>query len=206
MTITNGYATLAECKLYMATRGLAGSVGTDASDDSVIEDLIEAASRYADSHTGRRFYADASDGTYYYQAQDIYTVELPDYKSITSVSVDFSNTRTYTALTVDTDFDLLPDNYTAEGIPINGLKLSPLSSYWFPTQRKAIKIVGKRGWPSVPDDIKEAVLETVVSVYSARSGQSNSGRISITAAGVVIRPDDVPEFAMAIFKSYRLMT
>src|SRR5574343_470041 len=180
MAITNGYATLAEYKAYIATRGLAGAVGTDASDDAVIEDLIEAASRQADTLSGRRFYADSSDTAYNY-------------------------TGSYTALTAS-DLEALPDNYTAEGKPIRGLAILPTSSAWFPTYRRGVKITGKRGFPAVPDDIKEAVLETVVNVYSARSGNTSAGRMTVTAAGVVIRPDDIPEFAMTIFKSYRILT
>lgn|SRR5574343_836938 len=205
MAITNGYATLAEYKAYIATRGLAGAVGTDASDDAVIEDLIEAASRQADTLSGRRFYADSSDTAYYYTADDEYEMELPDFKSITTVAVDYNNTRSYTALTAS-DWEALPDNYTAEGKPIRGLAILPTSSAWFPTYRRGVKITGKRGFPAVPDDIKEAVLETVVNVYSARSGNTSAGRMTVTAAGVVIRPDDIPEFAMTIFKSYRILT
>ena len=205
MTITNGYATLAEYKSYIAMRGLAGSVGTDTADDAVIEDLIEAVSRYADRMTGRRFYADANDTAYYYTTDDALELCLPDFKSITTVAVDYSNVRSYTALTAS-DWEALPINYSAEGLPIRGIAIIPTSAAYFPTWRNAVKVTGKRGFPAVPDNIKEAVLETAVAIYGQRSGQSNSGRISITAAGIVIRPDDVPEFAMAIFKSYRFIT
>lgn len=205
MAITNGYATLAEYKAYMAMRGLAGSVGTDASDDAVIEDLIEAVSRYADVTTGRRFYIDTNDTIYYYDAKQNYEIRLPDFGSITTVAVDYANTRTYTNLAAS-DWEALPVNYSAEGNPITGLAILPTSAAYFPTSRSGVKITGKRGYPSVPNDIREATLETVANIYSARSGQSNSGRISITASGVVLRPEDVPDFAMAIFKSYRILT
>lgn len=206
MSITNGYATLAEYKAYIAVRSLAGSVGTDTSDDSVIEALIEGASRYIDLQTGRRFWADTNDADYYYQSLDGECVKLPDFKSITTVSVDFANTRSYTALTAS-DFDVLPDNYSAEAKPIRELHISPLSSYgYFPTCRKGIKVTGKRGWPAIPDDINTACLGIVQNVYSMRSGQSSGGNITVTAAGVVIRPQEVPAMAQKTIQGYRPMT
>jgi hypothetical protein len=204
--ITNGYATLAQFKAHISMRGLAGSVGTDTSDDAVIELMIESASRYIDRETGERFYPDTNDTVYYYQAENSRSVRLPSFASITTVAVDFNNSRTYTELVVSTDYDLVPDNYTAEGIPINGLELSPLSSYYFPTQRKGIKVTGKRGWSAAPTDIKDACLEIVQNIYSSRSGQSTAGRINVTASGIVIRPDDVPDYAQRIIQHYRDLT
>lgn len=202
MTITNGYATLNDFKAWVAVRGLAGSVGTDASDDTTIELLIEAASRYIDKQTARRFYPDASNGTYYYEAKDAYCVDLPDFASIATVSVDYGNTRSYTDFAAS-DFDALPDNYTAEGLPITGLAISPVSTQYFPTQRRGVKVLGKRGWLAAPTDIKEATLSIAQSLYSTRSGQASAGKITVTGAGVVIRPEDVPPFAQAIIMSYR---
>jgi hypothetical protein len=203
VAIVSGYATLNEYKAWIAVRGLSGNVGTDTSDDSSTEILIESASRYLDRETGRRFYPDASDGTYYFQAQDAFNLDLPDFASITSVSVDYGNTRSYTALTLATDCDLLPDNYAAEGTPINAMAIAPTSSAYFPTQRKGVKIVGKRGWLAAPTDIKEACLSIAQSLNGARSGQSSMGKMTVTAAGVVIRPEDVPAFAQKIIAHYR---
>ena len=205
MAISNGYASLAEYKAYIAMRGLSGSVGTDTSDDSVIEDFIEAVSRYVDRQTGRRFYVDGSDTVYYYQAESSVLVILPDFASITTVSADFNNTRTYTDYAA-TAWEALPDNYSDESLPINGLALSPVSTSYFPTHRRGIKITGKRGWAAVPDDIKEATLSIAQNLYSARSGQSTEGRVRVTASGVVIQPNDIPEFAQRIIQSYRYLS
>jgi hypothetical protein len=183
-------------------RGLAGSVGTDTSDDAVIEALVEAASRYMDRETGRRFYPDSSDADYYYTAKDDQCVDLPDFASITTVSVDYSGQRSYTALAA-TDFDTLPDNATAEGRPINGLALTPTSTAYFPDFRKGVKITGKRGYSAVPADVKDATLAICQSLYGSRSGQTSAGKVTVTAAGVVIRPEDVPPFAQSVILHYR---
>ena len=205
MAITNGYCSLAEYKAYISMRGLSGAVGTDASDDAVIEDMVENVSRYIARQTGRRFYVDGSDTDYFYKVDDSYEIPLPDFASITTVSVDYNNTRSYTAL-VSGDYDKLPDNYVAEGLPINGLAITPTSSAYFPTWRRGVKVTGKRGWSAVPADIKDACLAIVENIYSARSGQTSAGRVSITASGVVIKPQDVPDFAQMTIKNYRIMT
>ena len=50
----NTYATLTDYKSFVTARGQTAS--TDATDDAVIKDLIEQASRYLDGETGRQFY------------------------------------------------------------------------------------------------------------------------------------------------------
>lgn len=205
MSISNGYATLAEYKSWIALRGLSGDTTTDTSDDSVIEIIIESVSRYIDRETGRRFYPDTSNTDYYYQAAEAYQMDLPDFASIATVSVDYNNTRTYTALTAS-DWEALPDNYSAEGLPIRGLAILPTSSAYFPIQRRGVKINGKRGWLVAPTDIKDAALAITHNLYSQRAGQPASGRVSVTAGGVVIRPEDVPPYAAQTIKHYRMMT
>lgn len=56
------------------------------------------------------------------------------------------------------------------------------------------------------DEIKEAVLEISNSVYGARSGQVSGGKVTVTAAGVVVRPEDVPPAAQATFDQLRKLT
>lgn len=202
-TVVKSYATLSDYKAWITARG--GDVSTDYGDDDVIQMLLESTSAYIDRQTGRRFYSDVDDGTYYYQANDLgMKVRLPDFASITSVSVDFINNRSYTILTISTDYDLLPDNYSSENLPINGIEISPLNTYgYFPTQRRGVKIVGKKGWPVIPKDIQETTLSIAQNLYGSRTGQTSGGKVTVTAAGVVIRPEDVPGFAQKIIEHYR---
>ena len=206
MTITNGYATLADYKAWISVRGLAGSTGTDASDDVVIEVLIEGASRYIDRETGRKFYADSADVTRYYMSEDGgLSVKIDDLSAApTSVSLDTANVRTYTAIAA-TDYDLLPDNALVDGDPYRRLYVTPNGNYFFPTWRKGVKIIGKFGFPSVPADIKEACLSITQQTYSMRSGQSSGGNITVTAAGVVVRPQEVPAMAQKTIIHFRDM-
>lgn len=202
MTVTNGYCSLAEYKAWITMRG--GTISTDAADDAVIEAMIEAASRYIDRETGQRFYLPATDETRYYTTDDPLHAKIDPFGSITSVSVDYDLTRTYTAL-VATDYDTLPDNAAADNLPFTGLEIAIglSSTAYFPTTRKGIKIVGKVGWPATPKDITDATLMMVQSIYGSRSGQTSAGKVTVTAAGVVIRPEDVPALAQKIIQHYR---
>lgn len=205
MAITNGYATLAEYKNWIAVRGLSGDVALDVQDDSVIEILIEAASRYIDRETGKRFFKDTSDQTRYYTTDDAYCVRVdPLAEAPTSVSVDYTEgLRSYTVLSSSTDYDLLPDNAALEGMPYTEIAINTAYSSYFPKSRRGIKVVGKFGYPAVPKDVKDATLMIAQNINSARSGQSSNGRITVTAGGVVIRPEEVPALAQKVIEHYR---
>jgi hypothetical protein len=204
MTISNGYASLAEFKAWITVRG--GTISTDAADDAVMEDVVEQASRYIDEQTGRRFWKPGSDETRYYTPEDSTELEIDDLSTTpTSISVDYSGaeTRAYTAL-ASTDYDLLPENADTLSRPWTAVEIRSTSGDYFPTQRMGVKIVGKFGWPSVPDNIKNDCLSIAHNVWMGRQGQTGGGRMTITAAGIVIRPEDVPPMAQQDILTYRL--
>lgn len=207
MAITNGYATLDEFKDWIAMRGLSGTVTTDASDDALLEIEIEAASRYIDRETGKRFFKDSSDATRYYTADNQSLLKIdPLAAAPTSVSVDYTEgLRSYTDLT-STQYDLMPLNATLEGQPYTYIEINPAYGGYFPLTNKGVKVVGLFGYPSVPLDVRNATLAIVQNLNSARSGQSSAGRVTVTAAGVVIRPEDVPPYAMRVIEHYRMYT
>ena len=53
------------------------------------------------------------------------------------------------------------------------------------------------------EDLKLAVLETAMRAYKRRFGQSSGGTETITGAGVVITPADIPAFAREFIKTHR---
>ena len=202
MTVTNSYATLAEFKIYSTVRG--ATTGADANDDTAMEDILELASRYIDGQTGRRFYANSVDETRYFIASKDSYCETDDMSAApTTVSVDYDNDRTYSALDSG-DYELDPINALLDGRPYTAMYIHPTSAEYFPQDtRNGVKIVGKFGFPSVPDDIKELTLAMAQNIYAGRSGQTNNGNISVTASGIVIRPQDVPDWGQLIIRKYR---
>ena len=198
------YASLDEFTAYASVRGT--SATTDAGDDLVIEDIIETASRYIDNITGRRFWtttATTDDETRYYTPEDKGLLFIDDLVSITSIAGDNSQLRTWPDTLATTDYELQPYNAAYKGWPYTWIETSPLTTAYFPTCRKGIKIVGKFGFPTVPTDIKEACLGIAFNIYQSRIGQSTTGQIRVTGAGVVIRPQDVPIWAVENLSKYK---
>lgn len=199
MAIVFGYATLAEVK---ASKRIAS---TNAGDDEFIEQLVEAASRYIDNVTGRRFYTTTADETRTFTA-DGGVVYPGDLLSITTLKTDDDGDRTYEVTWATTDYDLLPENAALDGRPYVSIEPSPQGRYGFPTQRKGVQIAGKFGFcatASRPDDINLACLMIVTTAYQNRFGNGSEGVATITGAGVVITPKDIPAGAVEIINRYR---
>jgi len=286
MSTVNSYLPLTDFKNWLATRGLAGAVGTDTSDDAVIEDLLEGASRYLDAETGCMFFPRVE--TRYHDVPDSETYDPrllymdDDLLEITTLT-NGDNT-----IVPSTEYDLWPKNTT----PHLGIRLKDTSTYQWVSDttgnyKFVISVLGwwgnrkqyaQRGWLSggtlgaaitdattlaftmitghslvagqiikidseiyniasistntiTPikrgdngstaathadgatvyiwqpnEDVKTAILQIVGNVYANRSGQASSGRISVTASGVVIRPEDVPPMAQKIIERYRRIT
>ena len=51
-----------------------------------------------------------------------------------------------------------------------------------------------------------AVYEMVKQAYNRRSGENQEGTARLTAAGVVITPNDVPAFAQSVIRKYARKT
>src|SRR5215211_5481930 len=107
MTITNGYITLAEIKEVERLNI------QNTTYDTALEGLIEGISRAIDYHCSRFFWKDTNDTTAYFTPRDSNSILIGDYVSITTLSVDNAN-RSYTAWTVDTDYELWPYNALPE--------------------------------------------------------------------------------------------
>lgn len=197
MPIVNGYTTLPALKAYKSI------LSVNATDDGVIEALAEAASRYIDRFTGRRFYTTQNDETRTYQAANGARVYPDDIISVTTLKTDEDGDRTYEITWAATDYDLLPDNAALNGEPYTYIQVAPLGRYSFPLQRRGVQVVGKFGYSSTtPDDIELACQMIVVSLYQNRFGGQTEGAATITGAGVVITPKDIPAGAVEIIKKF----
>ena len=142
MSITNGYTTLAQLKAKLLPEGV-----TFTTNDSMVENIIEAVSRWIDAYCGRIFYVTGSE-TRVYTPITSHLVVTDDIATITSVKLD-TGSRAYGTTMASTDYDTLPYNTTATVMPIMGLTLSPNSAYsFYPNISKSVQIVGTFGVPS----------------------------------------------------------
>jgi hypothetical protein len=151
MAITKGYCTLAEVKAAMRL--------TDSVDDTLIENSIEGASRRIDGYCSRFFYQTTNTVTFY--ATNSYRLQIPDLVSVTTLKTDSSGTGSYlTTWTANTDYIFEPLDAALQTRPYRAIaavggKTFPL--YLAPAP-PTVQIAGTWGWPSIPDDIREACV------------------------------------------------
>ncbi len=139
-------------------------ISNDEEDDSILENAVEAASRWIDHWTGRRFYA-ASE-TRYYTAEYADTLFVDDLLSVTTLKTDDDGDRTYENTWATADYDLMPFNATLESQPepFTWLEITPEGDFSFATIAKGVEIVGSFGYASTtPPAIVKACL-----LYAAR--------------------------------------
>lgn len=178
MAITNGYATAAELKTRLGI--------SDATDDSPIEAVIEAASRAIDAHCRRRFYA--ANETRYYTAEDHDIVFVDDVLSVSALATDSGN-RTYATTWATTDYDLEPHNATLNGQPYTMICTTPQGSYHFTAHKKGVKVTGSFGYSATtPDLVNEACLIQAARLFKRKdapfgiAGVGDLGEIRLTSA------------------------
>lgn len=146
MAISNGYATLSELKAFLGISA--------ATDDARLESAIESASRAIDTECSRQFYA--TTATLYFQTDDPLRLDLnADLLSATTISIDTTGRRDYTALSVS-DYELDP-----EAAPYRTVWIAPGVSAAFPLGRRGVRITGSWGYcatGSYPQAINKACL------------------------------------------------
>lgn len=200
MTITNGYTTLAAIQARLNPLG----ISTNATDDTVIEDMVEAASRLIDSLTRRTFYA-RTETHYYNTPDDPYELAIDDDDLLTASTITNGDGDTISA----SEYKLYPLNTT----PKYCIRLLPSAGVTWDTSsagdaEAAITIAGTWGYSSTtPEDVRNACEEIVVRVYKARYGQAQAeGNVTLTASGIVITPEDLTDFAKRTIDAYKRYT
>ena len=195
MAITNGYATLAEFKTWPDI------TSTDATDDGMIEDLIESASRFIDNQTGRTFYARTE--TRYYDVPSGRELQLDD--DLLAITTLTNGDDTTLAAT---EYHLIPKNVT----PYYAIRLKSTSAYMWQSDSSGgreyvISVAGTWGWTATcPAEIKTACLQIATDYYNKTIGSPGASTAQVTAMGVVLTPAGVPATAMQLINRYKKRT
>lgn len=202
MAITNGYATLTQIKNYLSI--------SDSTDNDLLEDLIESASRSIDRIANRRFYADTNASARLYRAYSDVFVYTDDISTTTGlvVKVDEDGNGTYSkTLTLNTDFIMDPLTASALGRPFTQLTMVSNTESWpiFPGLmqnglRPGVQVTAKWGWPSVPDDITVATLTLTADLYKRKDAPG--GVLGLGDLGV-IRMSPVGRDVAQIVRAYK---
>jgi len=196
VTITNGYITLAALKNYLKI--------DDSVEDTLLEQIIESASRSIDKIANRRFYLDASASARTYRPVGDIRVITDDIGSTTGlvVKTDPDDTGSYqTTLALNVDYIVEPTNALAKGRPFNYLTIVGSNGFSLPVNyRPQVEITARWGWPTVPDDIEQATYILSADLYKRKD--SIGGVLGLSELGA-IRMSPLGRDIAAMVRAYR---
>ena len=202
MAIVNGYATLTQIKAYMSI--------SDNTDNDLLEDLVESASRSIDRIANRRFYLDSTASARLYRAYSNIFVYVDDIGTTSNlvVAVDENGNGTYSkTLTLNTDYILDPLTSQSLNRPFTQLTMVSNTESWpiFPGitsngLRPGVQVTARWGWPSVPDDINMACLILTADLYKRKDAPG--GILGLGDLGVV-RMSPIGRDVTAMVRAYK---
>ena len=181
MAIIDGYATLSDVKAALRI--------TDNVDDSLLEISIEAASREIDGWCERVF--TSSTATRIYRPTDVFSVEVDDLQSITTLKTDSDGSGVFDVTWESTDYQLNPLNGLAGGISTPYTQVRAIGQYLFPiyeprnvnSNEASVQINGVWGWASVPTAVKQACI--ILSMRQFKRYDSPTGVMGFGDLGVM---------------------
>ena len=184
MSITNGYATLAEVKASLRI--------TDAIDDSLLETAIESASRMIDGFTARTF-SNAGTAVRNFAATDEINLIIDDAITVLEVASTDEIGSTYT-IWKPTDFQLEPINSRSDGLYMPFTSIRAVNDYLWPVvdQQALVRITAVYGFPAVPIAIKQATVIQSSRLYKRLDsplGVAGFGDMGAIRVGRYLDPD-----------------
>jgi len=157
MTITNGYATLADVKAAFRIQ--------DTVDDTLLELSIESASREIDGWCERVFY-NAGTATRVYVPTDSFLVETEDLISVTTLKTSSTGDTFDTTWSAPGDYQLEPLNGISGGLTVPRNRIRAIGSYVFPlwdprninAHEATVQVIGVFGFEAIPTAVKQACI------------------------------------------------
>jgi hypothetical protein len=154
MALSDAYATASE---YRA----AFDMTSDSQDSEILSDL-KAVSRYIDGKMGRFFNKDSEDKTrVYYCPADSTKLWIDDLSAApTSITIDQDTDGTCETTLSSSDYELYPVNapLDPEQRPYMCICLTSWGDEPYFSQGERVEVVGKFGWPAVPEAVKRATI------------------------------------------------
>lgn len=189
---TNGYTSVAKIHSLLRIET------ADGLDDGVIDDFITQASRIIDGETRRTFYARTE--THYYNKPHGASLMIYDDDLLTVTTLTNGNGVVITS----GQYKLFPLNVNPKWeIKLLGSSGITWESSTADDDEAAITLVGTWGFSATaPADIEAACQDIVVGAYHKRFGENTTGIATVTAAGVVLTPKDIPDSAWKTIKRY----
>ena len=183
---------------------------SDNTDNDLLENLVESASRSIDRIANRRFYLDATASARLYRAYSNIFVYVDDIGTTSSlvVAVDENGNGTYSkTLTLNTDYILDPLTSPSLNRPYTQLTMVSNTETWpiFPGLtsnglRPGVQVTARWGWPSVPDDLNMACLILTADLYKRKDAPG--GILGLGDLGVV-RMSPIGRDVTAMVRAYK---
>ncbi len=196
MTITNGYITLAGLKTYLKI--------DDAVEDTLLEQIIESASRSIDRIANRRFYLDSTASARTYRPIGNLRVITDDIGSTSGLILKTdpdANGNYQTTFTLNTDYIVEPTNALAKNRPVNYLTIVGPTAMSLPVNYwPQVQVTARWGWPSVPDDIEQATYILSADLYKRKD--SIGGVLGLSELGA-IRMSPLGRDIAAMVRAYK---
>jgi len=166
MTITNGYASATDLKLWAGF--------DDNLDDDLLDAAINTASRSIDQYCSTFFYDSGTASARTFSPQHDTMLNIPPVSTTSGmvVKVDYADSGTYgTTLTANADYVLKPDSgfdATGRAVPYNCIQT--IRARYFPRwdARPSVEVTAQWGWSAVPDEVFQATLIQASRVYRRR--------------------------------------
>lgn len=190
------YASLAEIHARMPELGT--------SDDALLTSLVGTVSAYFDNVTQRRFDSEtklqlfAGNGT----RQQFIRPSLASAPTLVRVRANAKDAWRSVPLG---DLRYMPSGRRT-GEPILWLEIidTPTGADTiFPEADDTVEITGAWGRSVIPDDIREACLETVINLYRARGSAGADVEVGIGGTYMPDIPKAMPSFAWKVLQSYK---
>ncbi len=183
---------------------------TDTTYDTAIGGFITAASRLIDREVGREndYFASTDSATRYFDGSGEALQDIDECHTLTSVAVSESGetcSTGYTSWTLDTDYYVMPYNYSEMGVPIRRLVAdwNGDKSTWA-HYRKSVKVVGQFGYSSTPpDEIKQACKIQAVRWFS-RAKQLYQDAGAAAQTGQLIYAQSLDPDIKEILRTYQI--
>jgi hypothetical protein len=186
MAIVNGYATLAELKARM------GVPLADTADDSIMEAVIEAASRMIDKFCNRFFFQTAAGQVRYFSPASAVLVFVDDVTAVTAVATDRNLNRTWSNVISSSDYELGPLNNAVSSWPFTEIRMKPLAGESFDLGLEMVKVTGTYGFSAIPDAVNEACLLASARYFKRKDaafGVAGGGEVGQVVALRAVDPD-----------------
>lgn len=165
MAVVNGYCTTDQVREELGDDGQRLSV-------NLLDKAVNAASRAVEQWTGRRFWQDPAPVARTFRPEFRHRVDVPDISTTAGllVATDPAGAGTFgTSWTLDTDFELGPENADADGGAFAWWELMAVGSLWFPlARRRSLRVTAQWGWSAVPDQVMEATILRAVAIFKRK--------------------------------------